>query len=166
MKELIRVRVQYASRQQCCKTHKRPLPLPLPLKELKGDEHIYQTFLSVIATRSVMSNKLHPTADPVHSRINHTSFVIHKVHVSSSHSMGSAPRPVSTTLRFGDRVQHPLSCDRKTKLLSTSGPSPPGSLYFLRADACTLFLRIKIGLRSTQIYFRLHLQVTKTAYFG
>ena len=25
MKELIRVRVQYASRQQCCKTHKRPL---------------------------------------------------------------------------------------------------------------------------------------------
>ena len=29
MKELIRVRVQYASRQQCCKTHKRPLSLPL-----------------------------------------------------------------------------------------------------------------------------------------
>ena len=29
MKVLIRVRVQYASRQQCCKTHKRPLPLPL-----------------------------------------------------------------------------------------------------------------------------------------
>ena len=28
MKELIRVRVQYASRQQCCKTHQRPLPLP------------------------------------------------------------------------------------------------------------------------------------------
>ena len=27
MKELIRVRVKYASRQQCCKTHKRPLPL-------------------------------------------------------------------------------------------------------------------------------------------
>jgi len=26
MKELIRVRVQYALRQQCCKTHKRPLP--------------------------------------------------------------------------------------------------------------------------------------------
>ena len=25
MKELFRVRVQYASRQQCCKTHKRPL---------------------------------------------------------------------------------------------------------------------------------------------
>jgi len=25
MKEFIRVRVQYASRQQCCKTHKRPL---------------------------------------------------------------------------------------------------------------------------------------------
>jgi len=24
MKELIQVRVQYASRQQCCKTHKRP----------------------------------------------------------------------------------------------------------------------------------------------
>ena len=29
MKELIRVRVQYASRQQCCKTHKRPLTLNL-----------------------------------------------------------------------------------------------------------------------------------------
>jgi len=29
MKELIWVRVQYASRQQCCKTHKRPLHLPL-----------------------------------------------------------------------------------------------------------------------------------------
>ena len=28
MKELIRVSVQYASRQQCCKTYKRPLPLP------------------------------------------------------------------------------------------------------------------------------------------
>ena len=28
MKELIRIRVQYASRQQCCKTHQRPLPLP------------------------------------------------------------------------------------------------------------------------------------------
>ena len=28
MKELIRVRVQYASRQQCCKTHKQSLPLP------------------------------------------------------------------------------------------------------------------------------------------
>ena len=29
MKELIWVRVQYASRQQCCKTHRWPLPLPL-----------------------------------------------------------------------------------------------------------------------------------------
>ena len=29
MKELIRVRLQYALRQQCCKTHKRPLTLPL-----------------------------------------------------------------------------------------------------------------------------------------
>jgi hypothetical protein len=26
MKELVQVRVQYATRQQCCKTHKRPLP--------------------------------------------------------------------------------------------------------------------------------------------
>ena len=31
MKELIRVRVQYASRQQCCKTHKRPLPFTFRL---------------------------------------------------------------------------------------------------------------------------------------
>jgi hypothetical protein len=29
MKELVRVRVQYATRQQCCKTHKRPLPFYL-----------------------------------------------------------------------------------------------------------------------------------------
>ena len=29
MKELVRVRVKYVSRQQCCKTHKRPLPLPI-----------------------------------------------------------------------------------------------------------------------------------------
>ena len=28
MQELIRVRVQYAARQQCSKTHKRPLPVP------------------------------------------------------------------------------------------------------------------------------------------
>ena len=32
MKELIWVRVQYASRHQCCKTHKRPLPFYLLLK--------------------------------------------------------------------------------------------------------------------------------------
>ena len=32
MKELIRVRVQYASRQQCCKTYKRPLPIYLYLQ--------------------------------------------------------------------------------------------------------------------------------------
>ena len=34
MKELIRVRVQYVSRQQCCKTNKRPLPLPLPYPKI------------------------------------------------------------------------------------------------------------------------------------
>jgi hypothetical protein len=34
MKELVRVRVQYATRQQCCKTHKRPLPLNLTLNLL------------------------------------------------------------------------------------------------------------------------------------
>jgi len=32
MKELIWVRVQYAARHQCCKTHKRPLPLPSLMK--------------------------------------------------------------------------------------------------------------------------------------
>ena len=37
MKELIRVRVQYASRQQCCKTHKRPLPLPLYTNNTQND---------------------------------------------------------------------------------------------------------------------------------
>ena len=36
MKELIRVRVQYASRQQCCKTHKRPLPFFYLYRRLKG----------------------------------------------------------------------------------------------------------------------------------
>jgi len=39
MKELIRVRVQYASRQQCCKTHKRPLSLPFNLTVCRM-EHI------------------------------------------------------------------------------------------------------------------------------
>ena len=39
MKELIRVRVEYASRQQCCKTHKRPLPLPFyQASQLKENE--------------------------------------------------------------------------------------------------------------------------------
>ena len=33
MKELIRLRVQYASRQLCCKTQKRPLPLPLVIRK-------------------------------------------------------------------------------------------------------------------------------------
>jgi len=42
MKELIRVRVQYASRHQCCKTHKRPLPLPLRTpKEIDRPVFIY-----------------------------------------------------------------------------------------------------------------------------
>ena len=36
MKELIRVRVQYASRQQCCKTHKRPLPFYLQTPEFSS----------------------------------------------------------------------------------------------------------------------------------
>jgi len=35
MKELIQVRVQYASRQQCCKTHKRPLPFTFLLEPMK-----------------------------------------------------------------------------------------------------------------------------------
>jgi hypothetical protein len=30
MKELVRERVQYATRQQCCKTHKTAFALPLP----------------------------------------------------------------------------------------------------------------------------------------
>jgi len=34
MKELFRVRVQYASRHQCCKTHKQPLPC-LPFMKIK-----------------------------------------------------------------------------------------------------------------------------------
>ena len=53
MKELIRVRVQYASRQQCCKTHKRPLPftfftsaLPKGLRGLWKGETYYLEILS------------------------------------------------------------------------------------------------------------------------
>ena len=38
MKELFRVRVQYASRQQCCKTHKRPLSLPFTLHKGENDD--------------------------------------------------------------------------------------------------------------------------------
>ena len=41
MKELIRVGVQYASRQQCCKTHKRPLPLPFLPSLLYVIIHLY-----------------------------------------------------------------------------------------------------------------------------
>jgi len=45
MKDLIRVRVQYASRQQCCKTHKRPLPLPLASLNLQEHLHIIEKWL-------------------------------------------------------------------------------------------------------------------------
>ena len=50
MKELIRVRVQYASRQQCCKTHKRPLPLPFYLSSGMTPEPGGRTFLRIIGT--------------------------------------------------------------------------------------------------------------------
>jgi len=48
MNELIRVRVQYASRQQCCKTHKRPLPLPfiLPALVFKFYREFHEEFIS------------------------------------------------------------------------------------------------------------------------
>ena len=42
MKELIRVRVQYASMQQCCKTHKRPLPFTFTFFSL---QLLSETFL-------------------------------------------------------------------------------------------------------------------------
>jgi hypothetical protein len=50
MKELFRVRVQYATRQQCCKTHKRPLHLPLHetqfnLKMANRTKYLYTTYL-------------------------------------------------------------------------------------------------------------------------
>jgi len=48
-----------------------------------------------------MSYKPNPKADPVHSRINPNFYVIHTVRVFSSHSMGSVPRLVLKTLRFG-----------------------------------------------------------------
>ena len=41
MKELIRVRVQYALRQQCCKTHKRPLPYLYLLYCIVASNRIY-----------------------------------------------------------------------------------------------------------------------------
>jgi len=60
MKELIRVRVQYASRQQCCKTHKRPLPLPL-----------YQaSYRIVVGALSLGKKRLGRDADP--SRLSST----------------------------------------------------------------------------------------------
>ena len=45
MKELIRVRVQYASSQQCCKTHKRPLPLPL--METEFSRQIFEKYSNI-----------------------------------------------------------------------------------------------------------------------
>ena len=47
MKELIRVRVQYASRQQCCKTHKRSLLTFNKRNELSPNHHAKQNVLSV-----------------------------------------------------------------------------------------------------------------------
>ena len=51
MKELIRVRVRYASRQQCCKTHKRPLPLPftdIATKQATNERNVMKAKVNVI----------------------------------------------------------------------------------------------------------------------
>ena len=59
MKELFRVRVQYASRQRCCKTHKRPLPF---------------TFFGQIQVK-LAANLQWETI-----RLNFTEFYIYKLH--------------------------------------------------------------------------------------
>ena len=77
MKELIRLRVQYTSRQQCSKTHKRPLPFFFTLVQLQsvtagqalqlhGTAVNYLFFLQHI---NAASNKM----TPVHLGLNHTN---------------------------------------------------------------------------------------------
>jgi len=65
MKELIRVRVQYASREQCCKTHKRPLPLPLQYTSLKPKQETcltsLKTFYISVQTITNYLLKQHPS---------------------------------------------------------------------------------------------------------
>jgi len=77
-----------------------------------------------------MSNKTNSTADPVSSRINPNFFVIHIVHVFSSHSVGSVHLLVLKTLRLGTGFNTHLDVSGKLYLLSTSGNSPLGSLFF------------------------------------
>jgi hypothetical protein len=45
MKELVGVRVQYATRQQCCKTHKRPLPFTF--FGIQFEEHSWMSCVTI-----------------------------------------------------------------------------------------------------------------------
>ena len=66
MKELIRVRVQYASRQQCCKTHKGPLPfLPftLVLKILQWAGYVARMLENEIVNR-ILEQSLETRGEP------------------------------------------------------------------------------------------------------
>ena len=72
MKELIRVRVQYASRHQCCKIHKRPLPLPLPLDKQK------------ITCETNICNVLRRQREPNCRRVDNTIHIFTSLHRWSS----------------------------------------------------------------------------------
>ena len=48
MKELIWVRVQYASRQQCCKTHKRPLRFTFTQVFMKSTRYSCQIVMKLV----------------------------------------------------------------------------------------------------------------------
>ena len=56
--ELIRARVQYASRQQCCKTHKRPLPLTAFITEKESVYCVVRAeYLNIIQVVSALKVK-------------------------------------------------------------------------------------------------------------
>ena len=50
MKELIRVRVQYSSRQQCCKTHKRPLPFTFNSRKVLFERFSHEQNYNFVST--------------------------------------------------------------------------------------------------------------------
>ena len=63
MKELIRVRAQYALRQQCCKTHKRPLPLPCTETKYIENNYTYEGRNSEMDIATVRG--LNPSGDEI-----------------------------------------------------------------------------------------------------
>ena len=69
MKELIRERVQYASRQQCCKTHKRPLLLPLR-HAVQPRNCVEETFCAVLNVSRQQNSSGEKCEEPKKTQLN------------------------------------------------------------------------------------------------